>query len=125
MAEKEEKQIRCTAIMSLSEVGVHIGRKDKECIIKWLTGSNITIHRSVKLVYIYKVDFECAIILPQVKDYKKKYPTQWEAYYQKTIKDEALFNLIMLKLEVDINYMPTTKVKKSKKDEELFKQLLS
>lgn len=125
MIDKEVKEMNYIAIMSLKEVGNRIGRKDKECIIKWLKGNNITIHRLVKLVYVYKIDFECAMILPHVKDYKRQYPKLWEAYYQKTIKDEALFNLIMLKLKVDINFQPTTKVKRSKKDEELFKQLLS
>jgi hypothetical protein len=71
------------------------------------------------------VDFDCAMMLPHVRDFKRKYPTQWEAYYQKTIKDECLFNLIMLRMEVDINYKPSTKVKRSKSDEELYKQLLS
>ena len=120
-----EKQMNCGAIMSLMEVGIQIGRKDKDCIIKWLNENYITIHRLGKLTCVYKVDFDCAMLLPHVKDYKRRYPNQWEAYYQKTIKDEALFNLIMLKLEVDINYKPTTKVKRSKSDEELYKQLLA
>ena len=120
-----ERQMNCSAIMNLKEVGVRIGRKDIECIKKWLYENSITIHRLGKLTCVYKVDFECAMMLPHVKDYKRKYPTQWEAYYQKTIKDEVLFNLIMLQLEVDINYKPTTKVKRSKSDEELYKQLLS
>lgn len=120
-----QKQWSCGAIMSIKEVGLQIGRKDKDCIISWLQGNNVTIHRMPKLIFVYKIDFECAIILPQVKDYKKTFPDQWENYYQKTIKNEALFNLIMLKLEVDKNYQPTTKVKRSKKDEELYKKLMS
>jgi hypothetical protein len=65
------------------------------------------------------------MMLPHVKDFKRKYPLQWEAYYQKTIKDEALFNLIMLSLEVEINYKPTTKVKRrSQGDEKLYQKLL-
>jgi hypothetical protein len=63
-------------------------------------------------------------MLPQIKDFKRKYPTQWIAYYQKTIKDEALFNLIMLRIEVDINYQPTTKVKRrTQSDEKLYQKL--
>jgi hypothetical protein len=120
-----EKGMNCSAIMNLKEVGFRIGRKDIECIKKWLNENNITIHRLGKLTCVYNVDFECAMMLPHVKDYKQKYPLQWEAYYQKTIKDEAIFNLIMLKLEVDINYKPTTKVKRSKSDDELYKQLLA
>ena len=120
-----EKQMNCSAIMNLKEVGIRIGRKDIECIKKWLNENSITIHRLGKLTCVYKVDFDCAMMLPHVRDFKRKYPTQWEAYYQKTIKDECLFNLIMLRMEVDINYKPTTKVKRSKSDEELYKQLLS
>lgn len=122
---EQEKQMTCGAIMSLKEVGIHIGRKDKECIIKWLKGNNITIHRLVKLVYVYKVDFECAMILPHVKDRQRKDPKGWQAYCQKTIKNEALFELIMLELKIMVNYRPTTKVKRNKSDEELYKQLLS
>jgi hypothetical protein len=120
-----EKQMNCSAIMNLKEVGIRIGRKDIECIKKWLNENSITIHRLGKLTCVYKVDFECAMMLPHVRDFKRKYPKQWEAYYQKTIKDEALFNLIMLRMEVDISYKPTTKVKRSKKDEELYQKLLS
>lgn len=119
-----DKQTSSLAIMSLKEVGIQIGRKDKECIIKWLNENCITIHRLGKLTCVYKVDFDCAMMLPHVKDYKRRYPTQWEAYFQKTIKDEALFNLIMLMLEVDINYKATTKVKRrSQSDEELYQKL--
>jgi hypothetical protein len=120
-----EKQMNCSAIMNLKEVGIRIGRKDIECIKKWLNVNSITIHRLGKLSCVYKVDFECAMMLPHVRDFKRKYPKQWEAYYQKTIKDEALFNLIMLRMEVDISYQPTTKVNRSKKDEELYQKLLS
>lgn len=120
-----EKGMNCGTILSLKDVGELIQRKDKECIKKWLHENDITIHRLGKLTFVYKVDFECALMLPHIKDFKRKYPTQWEAYYQKTIKDEALFNLIMLRMEVDISYQPTTKVNRSKKDEELYQKLLS
>lgn len=121
-----EEKMNCQAILLLKDVGELINRKDKECIKKWLNENSITIHRLGKLTCVYKVDFECAILLPQVRDYKRRYPAQWEAYYQKTIKDKALFNLIMLKLEVDINYKPTTKVKmRSKSDEKLYNKLLA
>lgn len=112
-------------IMNIKEVGLRIGRKDKDSIMKWLQANNITIHRMPRLIFVYKIDFECAMILPQVKDFKRRFPAQWERYYQKIIKDEALFNLIMLKLEVEITYQPTTKVKRSKKDEELYQKLMS
>ncbi|MBB4804372.1 hypothetical protein HNP37_004459 [Flavobacterium nitrogenifigens] len=121
---KEEKAV-LTEIMSIKEVGVKIGRKDKECVVKWLNANNVTIHRMPKLIFVYKIDFECAMILPQVKDFKRTFPTQWERYYQKTIKNEALFSLIMLKLEVETAFQPTTKVKRSKKDEELYQKLMS
>lgn len=120
-----EKGMNCGTILSLKAVGELIQRKDTECIKKWLNENSITIHRLGKLTCVYKVDFDCAMMLPHVRDFKRKYPTQWEAYYQKTIKDECLFNLIMLRMEVDISYKPTTKVKRSKSDEELYKQLLS
>lgn len=117
--------MNCGTILSLKDVGELIQRKDIECIKKWLHENSITIHRLGKLTCVYKVDFDCAMMLPHVRDFKRKYPTQWEAYYQKTIKDECLFNLIMLRMEVDISYKPTTKVKRSKKDEELYQKLLS
>lgn len=122
----KEKQKSCSAILALKEVGVNIGRKDILCIKKWLNDNKITIYRLGKLAYVYKVDFDCAMILPQVKDFKRKYPMQWEQYYRKTIKDESLFNLIMLRLEVEMDYRPTTKVKRrSKSDEELYNKLMS
>ncbi|NWL04257.1 hypothetical protein DM790_25850 [Flavobacterium collinsii] len=120
-----EKEWSCGAIMNLKEVGIQIGRKDKECIIDWLKENSVTVHRLKKMVFVYQNDFRCAILLPQIKDYQKKFPRQWEDYYQKTIKDEALFNLIMLQLDENKKYQPTTKVKKSKEDEELYKKLIS
>jgi hypothetical protein len=120
-----EKSMNCGAILSLKDVGELIHRKDIECIKKWLNENSITIHRLGKLTCVYKVDFECAMMLPHVRDFKRKYPKQWEAYYQNTIKDEALFNLIMLRMEVDISYKPTTKVKiRSKSDEKLYNKLM-
>jgi hypothetical protein len=122
---EEEREMNCVAIMDLKEVGELIHRKNKECIKKWLHFNKITIHRLANLTFVYQIDFDCAMMLPHVKDFKRKYPLQWEAYYQKTIKDEALFNLIMLSLEVEINYKPTTKVKRrSQGDEKLYQKLL-
>lgn len=119
-----EKGMNCGAILSLKDVGELIHRKDSECIKKWLRFNKVTIHRLGNLTFVYQIDFECAMMLPHVKDFKRKYPTQWEAYYQKTIKDEALFNLIMLRMEVDINYQPTTKVKRrTQSDEKLYQKL--
>ncbi|MCF6140517.1 hypothetical protein L1S34_04390 [Flavobacterium sp. K77] len=114
------------AILTLKQVGDLIHRKDIECIKKWLNGNSITIHRLGKLTCVYKVDFDCAMMLPQIKDFKKKYPEHWQSYYQKTIKDEALFNLIMLRMEVDINFQPITRVKvRSKSDQKLYQKLFT
>jgi len=121
---KEERPV-FGEIMNTKEVGFRIGKKDKDSIVKWLQANNVTIHRIPRLIFVYKIDFECAMILPQVKDFKRTFPAQWERYYQKIIKDEALFNLIMLKLEVETTYQPTTKVKRSKKDEEFYQKLLA
>jgi hypothetical protein len=126
ISREAEKELNFTEIMKLKDVGIHIYRKDTECIKKWLKENDITIHRPGRLTFVYKIDFDCAMMLPHVKDYRRKYPAQWEAYFQNTIKDVALFNLIMLRLEVDINYQPTTKVKRrSKSDEKLYNKLLA
>lgn len=123
---EKEKQMNCPAILLLKDVGELIHRKDIECIKKWLNTNKITIYRLGKLTFIYKVDFDCAMMLPQVKDFKLKYPTQWESYYRQIIKDDALFKMIMLKLEADISYKPVTKVKrKSDSDEKLYNKLMS
>lgn len=122
----KEKQIILGEIMNLKQVGLRIGRKDNECIKKWLKQSNVTIHRAAGLTFVYKVDFECAIILPHVLDRKRRDPDGWKTYYQKIIKDEALFELIMTELKVNVTYKkPTTRVQKSKADQELYKKLLS
>lgn len=121
-----EKIVNFTEIMQLKDVGIHINRKDPECIKRWLKENDITIHRPGRLTFIYRIDFECAMILPHIKDFRRRYPAQWEAYFQKTIKDVALFNLLLLKLEVDVNYEPATKVKIiSKSDEKLYNKLLA
>lgn len=123
---EKENQIIFGEIINLKQVGLRIGRKDNECIKKWLKQSNVTIHRAAGLTYVYKVDFECAIILPHVLDRKRRDPIGWESYYQKIIKDEALFELIMTELKVNVTYKkPTTRVQKSKADQELYKKLLS
>ncbi len=122
---KEEKGF-FGEIMNIKEVGLRIGRKDKESIIKWLNRSKVTIHRLGGLTYVYKVDLECVIILSHVLDRRMKDPDGWELYYQKIIKDEALFQLIMTELKVNVPYKkPTTIVKKSKADQELYKKLVS
>lgn len=120
-----KNKVSSTTIINLQEVGRRIGRKDIESVKKWLIDKKVTIHRQAKLIYVYEAEFECVILLPQVKDFQNKYPEKWEDYYQKTIKDEVLFNLIMLQLQEDRKYQPTTKVKKSKAGQELYKKLVS
>ena len=121
-----EKQMNCPAILSLKEVGELIHLKDMESIKRWLRSNKIIIYKLAKLNYVYKVDFECAITLPQVRNFRKEYPMQWESYYRQIIKEDALLNMIMLKLDVEINYQPTTKVKRrSESDQKLYQRLLS
>jgi hypothetical protein len=120
-----KNKVNSTKIINLKEVGNRLGRKDNESIKKWLIDNKVTIHRQAKLHYVYEAEFECVLLLPQVKDFQNKYPEKWESYYQKTIKDEAVFNLIMLQLQEDRKYKPTTKVKKSKADQELYNKLIS
>jgi hypothetical protein len=119
-----DKQMSSPVIMNLKEIGDQIGRKDIECIKKWLNENCITIHRLGKLTCVYRVDFECTMMLPQIKDYKRRYPTQWESYYRQIIKDDALYYMIMLRLEADISHKPLAKVKRrSQSDEKLYNRL--
>lgn len=121
---KKEKEMNGLKFLTLKEVGELIYLKDMESIKRWLTDNKITIYKLVKLNYVYSVDVECVITLPHVKSFKKEYPQQWESYYRQIIKDDALYNMIMLKLEVEISNKPLAKVKlRSQSDEKLYNRL--
>lgn len=111
--------------LTIQDVGVKIKITDGEAIKRWLKNKNIQIHKFPKGNYVYQVDVDCEIDKPFVKDLRNKYPNNWKEIYKRINKDNPVYELMVFQMEGELNYIPTTKVKRvNKGDEKLYKDLL-
>lgn len=114
------------SIMTLEMVGIIIKLKHLGSIKRWLNANDIKIYRVSKVSYVYELDVACAVNIPYVRELKRICSSNWKDLYKQMEKNDTLYNLILYKIDSEINHTPTTKVKRrSKSDEELYKKLIS
>jgi hypothetical protein len=53
-----------------------------------------------------------------------RYPENWKDVYKKTVKDNAVYEMVLLNLGEDVSYLPKTKIKSlNGNDKKLFEKL--
>lgn len=125
MTDDNSQNSKSLSTLTIQDVGVKIKITDGEAIKRWLKNKNIQIHKFPKGNYVYQVDVDCEIDKPFVKDLRNKYPNNWKEIYKRINKDNAVYELMVFQMEGELNYVPTTKVKRvNKGDEKLYKDLL-
>lgn len=109
--------------LTLAEVGVKIKIKDVEAIKRWLKNNNITIHKFSKTNYVYQIDVDCVIDKVRARELMKQYPNNWQAVYRKIVKNNDVYEMVVLSLTGVLSIKPTTRIKPVNKSEtELYKR---
>ena len=111
-------------ILSIIEVAERIKTKDNIATKKWLEKKGINIYTDTKTHYVYEIDVAVEIDKPWVISLMNRYPEKWKDVYKKTVKDNAVYEMVLLSLGGDLSYLPTTKIKSlNGNDKKLFEKL--
>ena len=117
----EEKNLR---ILTITEVAERIKTKDNIATKKWLEKKGIKIYTDTKTHYVYEIDVAVEIDKPWVINLMERYPENWKEVYKKTVKDNAVYEMVLLNLGEDVSYLPKTKIKiLNENDKKLFEKL--
>lgn len=124
IAEKNHDKLTNLSMLTISEVAVKLKLTNSEAVKKWLEKRGILIHKFSKQNLVYEIEVICEIDKPFVKGLKLKYPLKWKNIYRRMVKDYNVYELLILQLEGELDYIPTTKVKRNKSDEKLYNDLM-
>lgn len=117
----EDKNLR---ILTITEVAERIKTKDSIATKKWLEKKGIKIYTDTKTHYVYEIDVAVEIDKPWVINLMNKYPENWKEVYKKTVKDNTVYEMVLLSLGEEICSLPSTKIKRlNETDMKLFKKL--
>ncbi|MEC4005519.1 hypothetical protein OX283_012685 [Flavobacterium sp. SUN052] len=117
------------SILTIGEVANRLKLKKTESATIWLNQNGVTIHKlNKKSNMVYEIDFSCALLIPFVKDFIKKHPMSWMELLKSILCNDAVYNMILLKIDDNslASKKPKTKVNpKTAKEIELRNKLLS
>lgn len=122
----ENNQIKSSnlSILTIREVAIKLKLINSEAAKKWIEKRGIRIHKFSKQNIVYEIEVICEIDKPFVKSLRLKYPLKWKEIYRNLVKDQNVYELLVLQLEGELDYIPTTKVKRNIGDEKLYNDLM-
>ncbi len=120
---KIESQKNLT-ILTINEVASKLKLTDADATKRWLTKNNISIQKIGKQNIVYEIDVDCALDLPYVRILQKKYPFRWEDAYRTVVKDESVFQMVLMEINSTTIRTPLSKVKATNdKEKKLLERL--
>ena len=123
-----EEYVRNTSnldTLTIPQVAIMINVKDNGTAKKWLKNKGIKIHNFTKTTFVYQIEVASEIDKPFVLQLRNQYPDKWKERYRDVVKDFAVYNLLLSKIEDTPTQTPTVKSRMvNKKDEERYNQLL-
>ncbi|MBK0371173.1 hypothetical protein [Flavobacterium agrisoli] len=122
--EKKEDKVKSLSILTIPEVAAKLNIANQSTAKKWLERNGILIHRFSKQNIVYAIEVICEIDKPFVRSLRLKYPTKWKKIYRNLVKDQDAYDLMVLQLDGEFDFGPTTKVKRNSRDEKLYNDLM-
>lgn len=111
--------------LTIPQVAELLGLKDIESTKKWLKNKGIKIHKQSKSLFVYAIEVASELDKPYVIQLRNLFPDKWKERYRDVVKNFAVYNLLVAKMENSPTPTPTVKSKRiNKKDEERYKRLL-
>jgi hypothetical protein len=123
-AENNQSKSSNLSILTIREVALKLKLINSEAAKKWIEKRGIRIHKFSKQNIVYEIEVICEIDKPFVKSLRLKYPLRWKKIYRNLVKDKNVYELLVLQLEGELDYVPTTKVKRNIDDEKLYNDLM-
>ncbi|HEU4789488.1 MAG TPA: hypothetical protein VFS71_07370 [Flavobacterium sp.] len=122
--EKKQDKVNSLSILTIPEVAAKLNLLNNVTAKRWLERQGILIHKFSKQNIVYEIEVICEIDKPFVRSLKFKYPLKWKKIYRNLVKDQNAYELLVLQIEGEFDYGPTTKVKRGIGDEKLYNDLM-
>ena len=111
--------------LTIPQVAERINVKNNETAKKWLNERGIKIHRFLKTTFVYQIEVASEIDKPFVIHLRNQHPEKWKDRYRDVVKNLAVYNLTISKIEDTPTLTPIVRARRiNKKDEQRYKKLL-
>ncbi len=111
--------------LTLEQVSEKIHSTNERTTRRWLEECGIKVYRFARKSFVYQVEVESEIDKPFVLHLRNQHPDKWKERYRDVVKDLAVYNLLVSKIEDTPTLTPIVRAKRiNKKDEERYKKLL-
>ena len=115
-------------ILTIKEITSRLKFKKNETALNWLVQKNVAVHRHGKRnKFVYAIDFESTMLIHLADNLRKNYPNYWKERLKRVVINDAVYEMILIKLDSNPTIkQSTTKVSpKNNKEKDLLKALLS
>lgn len=125
MFDEYVKEPKSLDTLTLEQVSEKIHSTNERTTRRWLEECGIKVYRFARKSFVYQVEVESEIDKPFVLHLRNQYPDKWKERYRDVVKDLAVYNLLVSKIEDTPTLTPIVRAKRiNKKDEERYKKLL-
>ena len=125
MFDEYVKEPKSLDTLTLEQVSERIHSTNERTTRRWLEECGIKVYRFARRSFVYQVEVESEIDKPFVLHLRNHHPDKWKERYRDVVKDLAVYNLLVSKIEDTPT--PTTTVRArsiNKKDEDWYKKLI-
>ena len=125
MFDEYVKEPKSLDTLTLEQVSERIHSTNERTTRRWLEECGIKVYRFARRSFVYQVEVESEIDKPFVLHLRNHHPDKWKERYRDVVKDLAVFNLLVSKIEDTPTPTPTVRARSiNKKDEDWYKKLI-
>ena len=125
MYDEYVKESKSLDTLTLEQVSERIHSTNERTTRRWLEECGIKVYRFARRSFVYQVEVESEIDKPFVLHLRNNHPDNWKERYRDVVKDLAVYNLLVSKIEDTPTPTPTVRASRiNKKDEDWYKKLI-
>jgi hypothetical protein len=125
MFDEYVKEPKSLDTLTMEQVSERIHSTNERTTRRWLEECGIKVYRFARKSFVYQVEVESEIDKPFVLHLRNHHPDKWKERYRDVVKDLAVYNLLVSKIEDTPTPTPTVRASRiNKKDEDWYKKLI-
>ena len=125
MYDEYVKESKSLDTLTLEQVSERIHSTNERTTRRWLEECGIKVYRFARRSFVYQVEVESEIDKPFVLHLRNHHPDKWKERYRDVVKDLAVYNLLVSKIEDTPTPTPNVRASRiNKKDEDWYKKLI-
>ena len=125
MYDEYVKESKSLDTLTLEQVSERIHSTNERTTRRWLEACGIKVYQFARKSFVYQVEVESEIDKPFVLHLRNHHPDKWKERYRDVVKDLAVYNLLVSKIEDTPTPTPNVRASRiNKKDEDWYKKLI-